>query len=402
MSEQLPQESYLNIFIRFLKFGFLAWGGPVPQIAMIKQELVLEKKWISTEKFNRALAVYQVLPGPEAHELCVYFGMIRRGRLGGFLAGLGFMLPGFVLMLLLTWFYFSYGIKSIIFTGIFYGFKPAVVALIVRATHRIGEHALHNRFLILLAILSFTANILKVYFFIPIVLAGVIYFLFSIQRKTAAYVLMGLSIGALVFYSYINGFEITSVGPATTIPVHDGVLKEVNNAELFLSGLNGGLLTFGGAYTAIPFLQQDAVETGQWMTNGQFLDGLALSSILPAPLIIFSTFVGYAGGGLSGALLMTIGIFLPAFLFTLIGHNFFERITENKKLVAFLDGVTAGVIGLIAGTASFLFLGIVGDIPSLIIFGIGLLLLYKWKSKASVPVLVILAGLIGLVIKLIA
>lgn len=399
MKNQPRKESYLDIFLRFLKFGFLAWGGPVPQIAMIKQELVIEKKWVSIERFNRALAVYQVLPGPEAHELCVYFGMIRKGRLAGFLAGLGFMLPGFLLMLLLTWFYFSFGIKSIILTGLFYGFKPAVVALIFRATHRIGEHALHNKFLIVLAVLSLIAQLLNIYFFIPIILSGVIYFLFSMQRKAFAYTLTALSMAALIFYTFSNGFTFNTIYTTTATSVANGTLKEVNNPYLFLSGLKSGLLTFGGAYTVIPFLQHDAVEAGQWMTNGQFLDGLALSSILPAPLIIFSTFVGYAGGGFSGALLMTIGIFLPAFLFTLVGHNFFERITENKKLVAFLDGVTAGVIGLIAGTAIFLFVGIANDIPSLIIFAIGLFILYKWRSKASVPVLVIAAGLVGLVIK---
>src|SRR4030067_545783 len=101
----IPQESYLKLFLRFLRFGLLAWGGPVAQISMIRQELVEEEKWIGPEKFNRVLSVYQALPGPEAHELCVYFGMITRGRIGAFLAGLGFMLPGFILMFVLSWFY---------------------------------------------------------------------------------------------------------------------------------------------------------------------------------------------------------------------------------------------------------------------------------------------------------
>jgi len=107
----IPQESYWQLLLRFLRFGFLAWGGPVAQIAMIRQELVEEEKWISKERFNRVLAVYQVLPGPEAHELCVYFGMLAGGRIGGLLAGLGFMLPGFVLMFALSWIYVTYGIN---------------------------------------------------------------------------------------------------------------------------------------------------------------------------------------------------------------------------------------------------------------------------------------------------
>jgi chromate transporter len=152
---QIPQQSYADIFSRFLRFGFLAWGGPVAQIAMIRQELVEEEKWISPERFNRVLSVYQALPGPEAHELCVYFGMNAGGRVGAFLAGLGFMLPGFVLMLALSWFYVSYGINSPLFQSVFSGMQPAVAALIVRAVHRIGSHALHeNRWLWGIALLA--------------------------------------------------------------------------------------------------------------------------------------------------------------------------------------------------------------------------------------------------------
>ncbi len=144
-SINVPHESYLRLFLRFLRFGLLAWGGPVPQIAMIRQELVDEERWISNTRFNRVLAVYQALPGPEAHEMCVYFGMIARGRIGGFLAGLGFMLPGFLLMFALSWFYLAYGIASLLFGAFFFGCQAAVGAVILRAVHRIGGHALLDR-----------------------------------------------------------------------------------------------------------------------------------------------------------------------------------------------------------------------------------------------------------------
>src|ERR671918_1314388 len=127
----IPHQSYTSLFLRFLRFGLLAWGGPVAQIAMIRQEFVDEEKWISSDKFNRVLAVYQVLPGPEAHELCVYFGMLSRGRLGGILAGLGFMLPGFVLMFALSWLYVTYGLKtSGTFAVVFAAVQAAVAALV--------------------------------------------------------------------------------------------------------------------------------------------------------------------------------------------------------------------------------------------------------------------------------
>ena len=125
----VPHESYLHLFLRFLRFGLLAWGGPVAQIAMIRQELVEEEKWIPNARFNRVLAVYQALPGPEAHEMCVYFGMLARGRLGGFLSGLGFMLPGFLLMFALSWFYLKYGLNSPFFAAFFFGCQAAVLPL---------------------------------------------------------------------------------------------------------------------------------------------------------------------------------------------------------------------------------------------------------------------------------
>lgn len=340
--------SYRRIFWRFLRFGFLAWGGPVAQIGMIRRELVEEGKWISRERFNRVLAVYQVLPGPEAHELCVYFGMLARGRIGGLLAGLGFMLPGFLLMFALSWFYVRHGVQSPFFSGVFYGMQAAVPALILRATHRIGEHALTKpwHWLVAVAVFLFALSPLKM---------------------------------ALPFFP--QGAENPSL------------------MDLFSSGLRAGLLTFGGAYTVIPFLQYDAVVAGHWMTNRQFLDGLALSGILPAPFIIFATFVGYLGGGPWGGLVLTAGIFLPAFAFTLIGHHYIEKLISNQSLHAFLDGVTAGVVGLIAATTLGLLKTAVVDIPSFIILAAALIALYRWRSKATVAVVILGAGLAGIFLK---
>jgi chromate transporter len=376
-SVSVPQESYARIFLRFLKFGLLAWGGPVAQIAMIRQELVDEERWVTKERFNRVLAVYQVLPGPEAHELCVHFGMLAGGRIGAVLAGLGFMLPGFVLMLALSWFYVRFGIASPAFAAVFYGFQASIGALIVRAVHRIGEHALNDVWLWGIAILSAAAKFLDVNFFTSLLLGGLIYAAVRRSWKTSLN----------VFILPLAGFSIASV------------LQKPTVLELFGYGLRTGLLTFGGAYTAIPFLQHDAVVAGAWMTDQQFLDGLALSSILPAPLIIFSTFVGYLGNGFPGAVMLTIGVFLPAFAFTLIGHEFFEKLINNKELHAFLDGVTAAVVGLIAATAVQLMIVALPDLPAILIFILSLIAVYKWKAKAAVAGIVLGAGLLGLIVR---
>jgi chromate transporter len=374
-------DTYWQLFLRFLRFGLLAWGGPVAQIAMLRQELVEEEQWISPERFNRVLAVYQVLPGPEATELCVYFGMIARGRLGGFLAGFAFFLPGFLAMFALSWLYVRYGLASPLVAGLFYGFKPAVAALIIRAIHRIGAHALTNRWLWAIALAAGVAAWLGVHFLLILIPAGLLYTLVKRQWPAeAAHALFLLPLPGLMGLA----------GQA--------VLAAPSLLALFGYGLRTGLLTFGGAYTAIPFLQHDAVEVGQWMSNTQFLDGLALSGILPAPLIIFSTFVGYVGGGPLGALVLTAGVFMPAFAFTLVGHEYVERLVENTAAHAFLDGVTAGVVGLIAATSLTLLAAAIPDWQAGVIFALALFLLYVWKAKAAVAAIVLGAGLIGMVV----
>lgn len=388
------EDSYLQLFLRFLRFGFLAWGGPVAQIAMIRQELVEEEKWVTPERFNRTLAVYQVLPGPEAHELCVYFGMIARGRLGGLLAGLGFMLPGFVLIFALSWFYVQYGLTSPLFTSIFNGFKPAVAALIIRAIHRLGSHTLTNHWLWGIAIGAGIASLAGINFLIILLLAGVVYELAGRRFPSS-------SLQGLWFWDWQpQGWKIyqtiaEQLRPILQNPVYLTLFSANEWPVLLWYGLRTGLLTFGGAYTAIPFLQHDAVEVGQWMSNAQFLDGLALSGILPAPLIIFSTFVGYLGGGPLGALAITVGVFSPAFAFTLIGHDLVERLIENKAIHAFLDGITAGVVGLIAASSLGLLQTAVTTLPALFIFVLSLILLYRMKAKTAVVIVMLIAGLLG-------
>ena len=392
-SMNVPHESYLKLFLRFLRFGFLAWGGPVAQIAMIRHELVEEEKWITPERFNRVLAVYQVLPGPEAHELCVYFGMIARGRVGAFLAGLGFMMPGFLLMFALSWFYVTYGINSPIFQSVFLGMQPAVAALIVRAVHRIGGHALHqDKWLWGIAFFAAFAQLLDFNFLLTLLIAGLLYALVSRGQTRLA-----LGLGAAFVFSIL----FLALGPASVPALAESApatASAPNLLTLFFSGLRAGLLTFGGAYTSIPFIQHDAVTVGGWMTNAQFLDGLALSGLLPAPLIIFSTFVGYLGGGPLGATVLTVGVFAPAFLFTIVGHDYLEKLVENRSAHAFLDGVTAGVVGLISATALGILSETVIGLNAWIIFSLALIVLFVSKSKWTVAAVVIAAGVFGFLI----
>ena len=370
-----------STFTRFLKFGALAWGGPAAQIAMIKRECVDEEGWVSEETFRKTLAVYQVLPGPEAHELCVYFGRLRAGKLGGLLAGLGFMLPGFLLMLGLSVLYVEAGLDTR-FDELFYGLKAAVAALVAMAIVRLSRSFISDVPLALLAAASFALTLSGFGGFVLVLaVAGLLYWLWTARGWSGAVSAMGAT-------------------PIVIFAVATGAITISLTADVFLEGLRAGLLTFGGAYTAIPFLQEGAVETQGWLTNGEFLDGLALSGILPAPLIIFSTFVGYLAGGLPGSLAMTLGIFLPAFVFPIFLHRAFVSVAENPRIRPFLLDVAAAVIGLIAAVAVELLKTAVVDVASAILVVGAFALLYRFHAKLTVLYVVVGCGVIGALLQL--
>jgi chromate transporter len=370
------RDSARSIFVRFLKFGALAWGGPAAQIAMIKRECVDEEGWVSEETFRKTLAVYQVLPGPEAHELCVYFGRLRGGKLGGFLAGLGFMLPGFLLMLGLSVLYVQANLAAHL-DELFYGFKAAVGALLARALIRLGRAFVTDVPLALLAAAGFALTLSTSASFVLVLLgAGLAYELWTNAERWRARA------------------HMVALSPALLV-VAVGAITVSLTAEIFLEGLKAGLLTFGGAYTVIPFLRESSVETHHWLTSGQFVDGLALGGILPAPLIIFSTFVGYLAGGVTGSLAMTLAIFIPAFVFPIFLHRYLVAVAENDRLRPFLLGVAAGVIGLIAAVTVEIVKTSVVDVYTALLAIAAFLALMRFHGKLTVLYVVMGCGLAG-------
>lgn len=371
-------EPLLSLFIRFLKFGCLAWGGPAAQIAMIKRECVDEEGWVEDAAFRKLLAVYQILPGPEAHELCVYFGRLRGGRLGGFLAGLGFMLPGFVLMLGLSVLYVEANLAGQL-QGLFYGLTAAVGALVARALVRLSKSFIADVPLALIALVGFALTLWVGITFVLVLLGGgIAYELWTNGRH---------------WTHRANSFAITPLALLA------GAITVSLTATIFFEGLKAGLLTFGGAYTVIPFLREAAVENHHWLSSGQFNDGLAMGGILPAPLIIFSTFVGYIAGGLAGALVMTLGIFIPAFVFPIFLHRQLVTVSENERLHPFLLGVAAAVIGLIAAvTVTILETSVTDAYTALIALG-AFAALNRWHGKLTVVYVMAVAGIVGVVLQ---
>jgi len=367
---------------------------------MLRRELVDEERWIDNPRFNRLLAVYQVLPGPEAHELAVHLGFLRGGRVGAVLAGLGFMLPGFLLMLGASWLYFQVDLRQPGIAAVFLGIQIAVVALVARAVERIGRHIVASRELALIAVAAGVATIAGVGFAIVLAAAAAIHVGSARMAGRARFMLGGAAVVAASIAlagALANGTTIfAAAGPGPTIAPDLATRPPI--LDIFVTGLKGGLLTFGGAYTAIPFIRADAVGNG-WLTDAQFLDGLGISGVLPAPLIIFSTFVGYLAGGFAGAFAMTAGIFLPAFSFTLVLGNRIEAVVERPALHRALEGVAAGVVGLIAVTAVQLAAAVAARVPSpiaaLAIFGVALGILIASRSRLAVPVVLAGAAIAG-------
>jgi chromate transporter len=250
------------------------------------------------------------------------------------------------------------------------------------------------------ALLAAAAQVLSVHFGLILVAGGLVYTLAQQRRTTAAFCLASACAIALVAVGVYGGLDETlSLARNVAGPTSD---QEPSLGRLFWSGLKAGALTFGGAYTVIPFLQEDAVSTGAWMSNDQFLDGVALGGLLPAPLIIFATFVGYLGGGAAGAWVLTVGIFLPAFVLTLVGHRPMERLLEHVRIRALLDGVTAAVVGLIAGTAVALVAASIVNVTTAIVFLCAVTAAFWVRSKFAVPLIVAAAFMWGTVTTLLA
>lgn len=385
---QPPPITLPALFAKFLRFGALAFGGPVAQIAMIRQALVEEERWITPPRFNRLLAVMQILPGPEAHELCVHMGMLARGRIGGVLAGLGFMLPGFVLMMLCGWAYTAFVAGAAGVAGVLVGVQAAVLGVILRAVHRIATHILTDPALVGAGLIAFAATVAGAPFWVLLIAGGAAYALFT--RAALVWALVGAAAAVAVAVTWGMGSQPE--------PLAHRAAAAAGLVALFVAGLKGGLLTFGGAYTAIPYVRADTVGRG-WLTDGTFLDGVALAGLLPAPLVIFATFAGYVVGGPAGAVAITAGMFLPAFAFSLVLFERLEAVVESPTLHRLLDGVAAAVVGIIAATFVELGSSTLRRTPTLwpvvAIFALAAVAAWRVKGRWVTPALVLFGAAAG-------
>jgi chromate transporter len=314
-------------------------------------------------------------------------GMIARGRVGGVLAGLGFLLPGLVLMLAAGWAYTHWVAGDTAFAGPLLGLQIVVLAIIARAVVRIGEHILSDPGLWAIAVVAGAATMLQLPFWVLLAAGGIAHTL--TRQPTVAAALMIVAAGVAWLAQSGTGTAASAVAVASA---------PVTTIALFWAGLKGGLLTFGGAYTAIPYVRHDTVGRG-WIGDSNFLDGVAIAGVLPAPLVIFATFVGYVAGGLSGALAITAGMFLPAFAFSLILFERLEALIDEPALHRVLAGVAAAVVGIIAATWVQLGSATVARVPDLSLavplFAAALIATWRLKGAWVTPLVLGVGGVAG-------
>lgn len=374
-------------FRYWLRLGFVSFGGPAGQIALMHEELVERRRWISESRFLHALNYCMLLPGPEAQQLATYIGWLMHRTWGGIVAGGLFVLPSLFILVALSWVYMAFGNLPVI-AGLFYGIKPAVTALVVHAAYRVGTRTLRNGWLWAIAVAAFVAIFaLRVPFPLIVLVAALIGY--AGGRIAPEHFRAGAAHGAVR-----PGHGTALIDDHTPVPAHArfswarlrrvlavclalwalalGTLAAIHGWHGVLTQMGwfftkAALLTFGGAYAVLPYVYQGAVDQHQWLSAAQMIDGLALGETTPGPLIMVVAFVGFVGGwthaifgsdslflaGAVAAAVVTFFTFLPSFFFILLGAPFIESTHGNLKFTAPLTGITAAVVGVIVNLAVF-------------------------------------------------
>ena len=368
--------SWREVSLYFLFLGFVNIGGPVAQITMMFNHMVEKRQWLSKDRFIKIMAFCHMLPGPEALQLAIYVGYLKRKIWGGVLAGVTFILPGAIIIVVLSWLYVRYG-KLPPVTDALYVLKPAVLGIIAAGIIKLGRASIKNIFLAVLLVGAFLAmRFAGVNFLLILLLAG----LLNLMVERGSDLLKKIS----------PTLPVMLVGMSALLPFSDSRLLQI--AWLFFKT---GLLSFGGAYASLVFVQRGAVAHYHWLSDSQLLDGVALSVATPGPFMLFTTFVGYIAGGIPGAVVATFFVFLPSFVFVLAGAHYIEKVRENGSLQAFLAGVSAAVVGVIAVVSLDLIPGALVNWITVVISVVAFLLIaFLKRDVALVAVGAMVGGII--------
>ena len=369
----------------FLKLGTTGFGGPVALVAYMHRDLVEKKKWISEDEFKEGLALAQLAPGPLAAQLGIYLGYVHYRIPGATLAGFAFILPSFVMVVLLGMAYTVYGGLGWM-QAVFYGVSASVVGIIFMSLYKLTVKSISKFniagfrqqwilwiFYIVAALITFITKTENIFVFLA---GGFLYMFIKAPPKWDRQAQVSLIFLGMGFWQ----FEPGTLG------------------KIALFFFKAGAFVFGSGLAIVPFLHAGVVVETNWLTEQQFVDAIAVAMITPGPVVITVGFIGYLVAGFPGALVAAMATFLPCYLITVITAPYFKRIAKNKSVKAFVDGITATVIGALAGAVAIIGMRSITDIPALLIAVVTVLSLIYF-SRIKEPVIILVAALIGLSIK---
>jgi chromate transporter len=380
-SSGIREASLGEIALVFLKLGTIAFGGPAAHLAMMEEEFVRRRRWITHAEFLDRLATANVIPGPSSTEVAIFVGQFKRGWLGLIVAGCCFIVPAAAIVSVIAWAYVRFGSLPRV-EGVLSAIKPAVVAIVIQALGKLGRTGIRTPLLAVIALLAAALSFLGVSPVLVLAFAGLV--------SAMASVLKNRLLGAIGFQKAI-GFPkivagvIAGAGIAAAFPV--GLLR------LFLSFLKIGSVVFGSGYVLLAFLQTEFVQRLHWLTDKQLIDAVAVGQFTPGPLFTTATFIGYVVAGWPGAMLATVGIFLPGFVLVAVSGPLIPRLRRSPIAAAALDGVVAGSLALMAVVAWQLGKASIADRMTLIVFCMSLIALLRFRvSSAS---LIVAAAVVG-------
>lgn len=375
----------------FLRLGATAFGGPAAHIGMFRQELVVRRKWVSDEHFLDLLGAVNLIPGPNSTEMAIHLGYVRAGWRGLLAAGFCFILPAFVMVLVLAVLYTQYG-STPTADALLYGIKPVIIAIVAQAVYGLMPKAFKTPGLWLTGIGVILLYFLGLNELILLFGGGAAYVigmrLIERRRTTSAMAILPLALHPLKMLhpSAVFNAPLMLQAAQTAVPVSLGTL--------FLGFLKIGALLYGGGYVLLAFLRGDFVDAYGWITNQQLLDAVAVGQFTPGPLFTTATFVGYLIAGFPGAVVATAGIFLPSFIFVAITNPLIPKMRQSKLFSAFLDGVNAAAVGLMAAVTVELGVDALIDPLTIGLAAAALVLLIRFKINATW--LILAGGMIGL------
>lgn len=389
MSTEKINYTLINLLKYFLKLGTTGFGGPVALVGYMHRDLVENRKWINDSDFKEGLALSQLAPGPLAAQLGIYIGFVHFGVLGATLSGLAFVIPSFIMVVLLGIAYQAYGGLPWM-QAIFYGISAAVIGIIVLSSYKLTVKSISK-----FEIPAIKSNWLLWIFYI---LATI---LTAVTQKEELLLFVALGFIYMIVKAppqWIKRPKVASFFFLSTAGFSAIELGKLGDLAWFF--IKAGAFVFGSGLAIVPFLHAGVVNEHGWLTENQFVDAVAVAMITPGPVVITVGFIGYLVAGASGATIAALGVFLPCYLFTVIPAPYFKRISQNKSIKAFVEGITAGVIGALVGAVIVISLRTIVDIPTALI-ATGTVLILIYIKKIQEPQIIGIAALLGILLKLI-